>query len=69
MDQSKSREGSPTEKNNICENEIQKGFDESKKAATAKRVAALHDDFSGKCKDITSLMLNKVFTHTHKDTS
>jgi hypothetical protein len=68
MEQSKSREASPNENNN-CENETQRGFDESKKAVTARRVATLHEDFTGKCKDITSLMLKKVYNHTHKDTS
>jgi hypothetical protein len=68
MEQSQSREASPNENNN-CENEIQRGFDESNKVATARRVSTLHGDFTGKCKDITGLMLNKVFNHTHKDTS
>lgn len=69
MEHSRSREGSPIEKNNKCKNEIQKGFDEDKKAATAHRVADLHKEFTGKCQDITKLMLNKVQLHNHKDTS
>ena len=68
MEHSQSREASPSD-NNKCGNEIQKGFDENKKAATAQRVFDLHQDFNGKCKDITSLLLNKVETHQHKDTS